>query len=405
MLSVHALVRKARVVSRSATPRRLVNLLAAMTSLKLRRPVPLNHPVSLDVVLTKACNLRCVFCISYETVTKQHWMPIETFRRMADEMFPRAIKVAFCSGGEPLLYPYLREALEICRRHRITVQMVSNGMLLTEAMARWIVEGGLIHTYFLSFDGARPETLEKIRVGAKFDKILANMAALDRVKAELGRAYPEVELRYAAMRSNVEELPEIFAICARHGIRAVHVNYLNLANDVSPDEALINHPELTAACFARAREEASRHGINLTLPPLADGPEAVGGCSFPWLFMQIDSDGHVRHCYKAWAQSLGSVASGAVKIWHGDDYRKVRATMHTERPYFPYCRVCSIRSGETSPQAHDHSLHKDLYVIPELAHLSGGFNDRFEENRDAFRESKAAAGAPPPDVEAGGGNR
>ena len=101
----------------------------------LRIVQPLSMPVSLDVVLTKACNLRCVFCVSYSSVTGERWMPFELYARIAARLFPTAHNVNFCSGGEPFLYPRIRDALALARRHRTKTVVVSNGMAINAAKA------------------------------------------------------------------------------------------------------------------------------------------------------------------------------------------------------------------------------------------------------------------------------
>ena len=93
----------------SGNLRRLGNVALNSVEQWLNVSRPRSYPVLLDIVLTKACNLNCTFCIS-STVEGQRWLPYDLYERVARELFPYARNLSFCSGGEPLLYPKIREA-------------------------------------------------------------------------------------------------------------------------------------------------------------------------------------------------------------------------------------------------------------------------------------------------------
>ena len=354
----------------------------------LRVSRPMSLPVSLDIVLTKACNLRCVFCISYGSLSGDRWMPFDLYEKIAQRLFPTAHNVNFCSGGEPFLYPHIREALALARRHRTRTVVVSNGMPINLATAEWIVGDQTLHELKISFDGATKETLERIRRGASYETILANIARLDRLKRERGVAYPRLGIRYAVMKSNAEELPEVLEICARHGVEKLDVVYLNVTNDMDFGESLYNHAGLAARVFAEARRRGSHLGVRVNLPPLRGHDHPGHRCFKPWHFCQIDADGAVRFCYKAWRQRLGFFQDGFDSVWRGEHYQRIRQTADSDAPYFPYCRFCAVRCGFDQENAHNQKLHEDAYVIPGAEDLQIPFNERREENLGALKQPK-----------------
>ena len=365
---------------------RVGNVLLNHIERRFRRGRVWSYPTHLDVVLTKACNLNCVFCISGETVEDARWLPFDLYERIAGKLFPYARTLMFCSGGEPLLYTRIREALRIARCHGLRTGMVSNGMLLTDEVGRWLVADGSLAVYMVSLDGARKETVERIRRGASFDRIIDNVANLTRIKRDARSVFPRLSLRFAAMRSNIEELPEIFDLCKAVGIKKVLVNYLNVANGIDSRESLYFHEDITTQAFHEAMFRAREAGIQLELPPLPrEGPQARC-CSKPWSFCQIDADGSVRFCYKAWIQSLGTFDSGFDGIWRGEHYRKIRRSIETDSPYFLYCKYCSERRGLSHEESHNQRLHLDAYLIPGLEEYQTAFNRRQQESRAAFRK-------------------
>lgn len=354
----------------------------------MRRPTPASNPVILDVILTKACNLRCSFCISYESLAEKHWLDFDLYRRVAAELFPSAWDVQFCSGGEPFVYPHIREALKLATDYGCHTTVTTNGMLLNPNVAEWLVEDQSLRKMWVSFDGATKPTLERLRRGANYDRIVSNVRELVRLRRARNKAWPKVAMRFVMMKSNARELPELIRLASDLGVYHVEGRYLNVSNDIDFDESLFGHPELAAEVFALARQAARTHRMSLSLPPLPSEDTKAGRCIKPWEMCQIDVDGSIRFCYKSWRQRLGNFDDGFDKVWRGEHYRKLRATIDSDQTYFPYCRFCSVRNGVKQECAHDQRLHADAYVIPGLENLQIGFNDRVEENRVAFAERK-----------------
>jgi MoaA/NifB/PqqE/SkfB family radical SAM enzyme len=339
---------------------------------------PRSYPIMLDIVLTKKCNLRCLFCISYDSLSGRDAgeMDFRLYEHLARTLFPWVHSVYFCSGGEPLLYPRIRDALRLAQRYGTFMTVVSNGMLLDQATAQWLVADQSLHDLVISFDGARPETLERIRRGADFATILANLRALTACKRAAGEKFPRLSLQYTIMRTNAEELPEIVPLGAKHGVSRVRVNYLNVCNQMDFSESLFNHPELAARVFQEARRQAQKTGVTLELPPLPTQDRHLRRCFYPWQFSQIDPDGAIRFCYHAWRQRLGFAGAGFDAVWRGAYYRRLRRTLDSPAPFYPFCHYCPERLGYHQESAHNHSLHTDAYLIPGLEHLQTIFTRR-----------------------------
>lgn len=372
-------------MGRYFTPRRLANIALNHLEARLRVRSPRSLPRSLDIVMTKACNLNCTFCVS-STLENARWLEFETYERIAAELFPTASRLSICSGGEPLLYPRIRDVLRIAGDHGVKTLMVSNGMLLKEDVREWMVADQTLGIYYVSFDGSTKEVLERIRRGARFETIVENVTALSRRRQAAGRRLPRIGIRYSVMKSNAEDLVGISALAKSMGVEEVLVSWVNFANDMSPQDSLFYDQDYAADVFARTRAEAARHGIKMILPPLPRDEKNGQRCDFPWEFAQIDADGSIRHCYMAWVQTVGNYTDGFADIWRGDVYGQVRSTMEGDDPFFPYCKVCAWRKGCNNEAAHNHRLHMDAFKFKDpAAQVPLSFNRRSEENRTAFK--------------------
>jgi MoaA/NifB/PqqE/SkfB family radical SAM enzyme len=313
-------------------------------------------------------------------------MPFERYEKIARKLFPSALRVSICSGGEPLLYGHIRDALKLARSYDTVTSMTSNGMLLDQNVSDWLVEDQSLFRLVLSFDGARQDTLEKIRRGANYHTILENVRYLTAVKKRKNKTYPLIKIRYVLMRANVEEFPEIFEIAARHGIGEVEVQYLNAPTDSLFEESLFNNQYLSREACRKARSKSKEFGVKLYFPSQIVSTRRVKRCFYPWQFCQIDTDGSIRFCYHSWPQRLGFFDDDFEKVWNGESYCRIRKSVDSSDPYYPYCRYCATRLGEGVEEAHNQTLHYESYYIPGLDHLQIPFNERQQENVNSFKE-------------------
>ena len=191
----------------------------AISLIETRGQLSMIHslPQCVDIVLTKACNLACTFCKTYELPGEAKKISVENFEKIARQLFATARQVSFCSGGEPYLHMNLEDLLRICRRYKVATWVLSNGMLLKEERIRTIVREELVSRHGFSVDGINASTVEAIRVNARLDLILENIKMLIRIRKEEGKQKPTIVIRYALMRSNVGGITRCCAILGRDG--------------------------------------------------------------------------------------------------------------------------------------------------------------------------------------------
>lgn len=93
-------------------------------------------PFVLNLHITKACNMKCVFCFggfkeTKHTKTKEEWMTLIKKIGQETQFLPdRRLNFA---GGEPLLVPYLPELLALAKQEGFKTSIITNGSRLTEA--------------------------------------------------------------------------------------------------------------------------------------------------------------------------------------------------------------------------------------------------------------------------------
>ena len=121
-------------------------------------------------------------------------MTFDLFRKIVDECAELGIThVRVHNYGEPFVDRQLVEKVRYAKQKGIQeVGMISNGSLITEEVARGMIEAGL-DAINISVDASGKEVFESTRIGLKYDKVIANIERLVRIRAELGQAAAQAD--------------------------------------------------------------------------------------------------------------------------------------------------------------------------------------------------------------------
>lgn len=124
-------------------------------------------PIEISLGLTSYCNLLCKMCYrNYLPDNGKQYMPLE----MVDEIVRQCKELnisSFWLGSftEGLLHPDILYIIKKCGEvHALDYWFTTNGTLLTEDIARAMIENGVTKLH-VSLDAATPETYKKIRGG------------------------------------------------------------------------------------------------------------------------------------------------------------------------------------------------------------------------------------------------
>lgn len=82
------------------------------------------------IEISNICNLQCTFCPEVEREKKV--LTPDQFRQTLIQVLPYTEQVCLHLMGEPLAHPEFKKILEICDEEKATVQLVTNGTLLSK---------------------------------------------------------------------------------------------------------------------------------------------------------------------------------------------------------------------------------------------------------------------------------
>jgi MoaA/NifB/PqqE/SkfB family radical SAM enzyme len=193
-------------------------------------------------------------------------MAWDTFTRIA-RYFGLAQGVDFTGGGEPATHPRLPDMVRAAKEAGCQAGFSTNGILLDPGLSASLVSLGLDWISF-SVDAATAATYERIRRGAEFARLTANVAALRDLKARLRRKTPRMMLVFVMMHENYPELPAYVDLAHELGVQQVIFKNLDvILKDGDDERRLFSHRGPPRAdvepVLAEARARAARLGVQV----------------------------------------------------------------------------------------------------------------------------------------------
>jgi radical SAM protein with 4Fe4S-binding SPASM domain len=265
-------------------------------------------PEIVQIESTNICNAKCVFCPRDEMHRRQGVMTFDLFRKIVDECVELGIThVRVHNYGEPFMDRRLTEKVRYAKQKGIQeVGMISNGSLITEDVARGMVEAGL-DAINISVDASGREVFEATRLGLNYDKVIANIERLVRIRGELGRRRPKLILSFVRQNNSADE--QAFIEHWRAVADKIHVTDLHNWAGTLNRESDVNYP-----------------------------------CYRPWLTFTVLWDGRVSLCCADFdgRHVLGDLNTATIKdIWNSDAYVQTRRA-HLESGGPEICRSCDL---------------------------------------------------------------
>jgi len=182
------------------------------------------RPLVAELFLTDNCNLRCISCACWRSVTRNE-LDGDEWRHVIEQLVGMGILKANFTGGEPLLRPDAPDLMAYARRRGIrNLHLNSNAILLDERRRTAVLDAG-VRSFNVSVDGPDAALHDAIRGrGGAFDTTVAHLEELLARSAALNL---RVRMNYTVMRSNIVALPEMMRLAQRLRVQL----YLNLATD------------------------------------------------------------------------------------------------------------------------------------------------------------------------------
>jgi radical SAM protein with 4Fe4S-binding SPASM domain len=321
------------------------------------------------------CNLRCTMCgFSDPRVggLKKFDMPPALFELIAREVFPHARYLALSCMTEPLMTRDFPARLRLLAPMGVPfTEIITNGTLLTERVIDEILAVPLSRLT-ISIDGATKEIYEQIRVGARFDRVIANVRLFNERKRAAGARLPALRINHVVSQRNLHQFDQFLGLAESLEPEAVDVRtIIRMSNaiDMEPEEGpfydRIREARRTLEewCKRTGVQDVGylRHqGAPIDLF-LASGQRRT--CERPWNTIAIHANGDVMPCISWTRPPVGNLARQSFdEIWNGETLAAIRAEFTAVRPGID-CQHCTIKKN-VSPEVHDDFFFRMIAKTP-----------------------------------------
>lgn len=272
-------------------------------------------PDILYLEVTNKCNANCVFCARKDTHKPLMDMDLDLFKRLVDAA-PYTTQVHTQGFGEPLLYPYLVEAIQYCKDRGKRVVFYTNASLLTDDIAIRLLDTGVDQIRF-SVDEITKESYESLRRGLVWDVVLENIENFHKRKKE-GKYKTETIARICATKENKLKMSEITKFWSERVDVVV----------VKPEVNIPSYSECVAV-------------------PFIDIGERIN-CPNPYTELAVKSNGDVVLCCSDWFHNyvITNIADAEITqemlldIFNSEEYNVLRQGLETGMRCPARCPSC-----------------------------------------------------------------
>lgn len=316
----------------------------------------------LHLDITSKCNLRCRMC-EWRYKVEQKEMPFELYKKAIDEGIKLGLrKVVIAATGESLVHRDFPEMIAYAHDRGLEIELVTSLSLMSEKIMDAILK---INSLVVSFDGATKETYEKIRVGARFEKTLANLKKIAENKKDMS-----IQINYVIQKDNFKEVDGIVELMkdfvSRISYKFTHDtigNNIPLQLDSREMEECV---ERLQRAFKKLKDYNMAGNMNVDTMYLKNPENLYSSLYKPWIHdipcynlwlgTFVNPDGLVFPCCDFYKEedALGDLRKQSLEeIWNSRRFNEARKRFRGWKP-----KVCEGCPGDNM------ALHRMLMKVP-----------------------------------------
>jgi radical SAM protein with 4Fe4S-binding SPASM domain len=284
-------------------------------------------PQRLVLMITKHCNLNCVFChVSKRECSKEFLSKEEVFK-IIDQSVNLGVKDLYITGGEPFLHPQLFDILDYTKTKSLRVDIATNGTLIKDALEK--IKGSQLYSLSISIDG-RLQTHDELRGGNSFERVMEGIDAV------IESAIPiRLKVNFVVTNKNVFELEGVYDYFSRKNIL---VNFWPVNNH--PDLYFKNDSEKKAFLnFVRKLKtrgdiSSSLYGYYLKALRYFEDNNLRVRCLGLVDSFAVDTEGNILPCC-VWNSKGNFILGNALEddlelLWHSQEFLEARRRIYKE---------------------------------------------------------------------------
>lgn len=182
-------------------------------------------PISVDIHLTNACNLRCSWCTDKNLMQQGATMPYEKVISLMDEFAEHNTGVTLEGGGEPTLHKDFSAIVDYAYNKDVDLGLISNG---TIDISKDVYKFKWIR---ISLDSCNAEEYKKEKGVDKYSLVLENLKKFCECR---NPQKTFVGVGYVITKRNMDNLEELVKKLDELGVDYIYFRPVEEAEDILP---------------------------------------------------------------------------------------------------------------------------------------------------------------------------
>jgi len=244
----------------------------------------LSAPSTVDLFLTRACNLKCSHCFSQGGRPLKNELSLEEGISILDQLVEMGVLQVRLNGGEPFMHRRIYDILAHLKHMRFRKVILTNGTMLNEKAVDALANGDITPT--ISLDGPTARIHDDFRgVPGAFDRTLRALRLLNEKRVTYG-------INTCVHSGNIAKIEDMIQLATKLGAARIGLLGLGEVGRLAVTKKnVVSGPEyvlLSLTLLRLARKYRAKIRISETIVSRGVPIENVGvfACS-------IDSDGGV----------------------------------------------------------------------------------------------------------------
>lgn len=272
------------------------------------------------------CNFDCLMCLYRKSnIRNVEMMDFSLVEKIVSECSRFLFKplLHFSGQGEPLIYPKIRKAMQLCNEFKMKWSVTSNGYFLEKYAKDLVVDN--CHAINVSIHGNSFENDEITGVNGSFDRAINSIKKLEEIKNQFKMNTPIVSINCVITNYNVANLWNILDSFLKLPVNSINFEHLHFSeNDLKEscptNKAIVRDKNINELMKFSSFLKNEKFPINVFFYPKIQKKDMFGyyadkyydfndSCNFPWLSVFVKPDGSVYSC----SQFIGDLNRNSLK--------------------------------------------------------------------------------------------
>lgn len=292
-----------------------------------------NAPLMINLELTEHCDLRCPQC--YQRFNDCSELPYSVLCDLLEQASRLGTQTVQFSGGEPLLYPNIFDAVKTAKSLGFTIRISTSGKDLDDKAVLLLKENGVDFCH-ISLNGSSSEVHDLTRDGYRYA-----INAIEKLKSHDVKCI----INWVAHHENTRDFSNMVLLARNLGVHMIHILMMKLNNE----------NDLISACsyddliqikkqFEQNRDLIHIENCFVFLRILTEGkaiPLIDKGCLGGRFYMSISAKGEFLPCpHLKWHSTVNQSIK---EYWENDSTLSLLREIHKGDSCAKQCLDCMYK--------------------------------------------------------------